>query len=244
MPKASKEQTLKIKLQARELFESGEYNTLEKICEVIKKSGGSISRQTLSKWINEDPTDIWQEKGKTQQNSQKIKEQHKPAIKEIVEKTLEMQAQKVQENNKIPPQKTSLEIRKEQAKENATQTDEIVNAIVDQFFEEEKLRNFVLSTGLLGMHRIRQVLLTNKQYYDGREQQIGLQSATHYYRLAQAYDVMAARLGFGSQTGGLNLSINHNTQINNHNTIDPTQRPTQINFISNADKCDLTEENK
>ena len=59
MPKASKEETLKVKLQARALFELGKY-TLEEICEAIKKRGGSLSRQTLSKWINEDPTDIWQ----------------------------------------------------------------------------------------------------------------------------------------------------------------------------------------
>ena len=58
MPKASKEQTLKVKLQARALFELGKY-TLEEICEAIKKSGGSVSRQTLAKWINEDANDVW-----------------------------------------------------------------------------------------------------------------------------------------------------------------------------------------
>jgi|LakMenE18May11ns_1017448.scaffolds.fasta_scaffold9614394_2 hypothetical protein len=59
MPKASREQTLKVKLQARALFELGKY-TLEEICEAIKKSGGSVSRQTLAKWINEDANDVWQ----------------------------------------------------------------------------------------------------------------------------------------------------------------------------------------
>ena len=58
MPKASKEQTLKIKLQARALFELGKY-TQEEICEAIKKSGGSLSRQTLAKWTNEDANDVW-----------------------------------------------------------------------------------------------------------------------------------------------------------------------------------------
>jgi hypothetical protein len=213
MPKAPKEQTLKVRLQARALFELGKY-TLEEICEAIKKSGGTLTRKTLAKWINEDHTDIWQAQGKPQQNLQEIKEEHKPAIKEVVAKVLEIQAEKVQENNKIPPQKTSLEIRKEQAKENAMQTDEIVNAIVDQFFEEEKLRNFVLSTGLLGMHRIRQVLLTNKQYYDGKEQTVGLQTSTHYLRMAQAFDTIAGTLGFGNQKGGLTVAIQNN-QTNN-----------------------------
>ena len=59
MPKASKEETLKIKLQARALYELGKY-TLEQICESIKKSGGNLTRKTLAKWINEDINDVWQ----------------------------------------------------------------------------------------------------------------------------------------------------------------------------------------
>jgi len=210
MPKASKEETLKVKLQARALYESGKYKKQEEICEAIKNSGGSLTRKTLAKYIDEDPNDVWQVQGNPQQRRQEAKEQHKPAIKEIVEKVLEIQAEKVQENNNTPPQKTSLEIRKEQAKENAMQTDEIVNAIADQFFEEERLRKFVLSTGLLAMHRIRQVLLTNKQYYDGKEQQIGLQTSTHYLRMTQAIDTIAGTFGFGNQKGGLNLVIQNN----------------------------------
>lgn len=58
MPKASAEATLKVKIQARALFETGKY-TQEEICEAIKKNGGSLSRKTLIKWINEDPDDIW-----------------------------------------------------------------------------------------------------------------------------------------------------------------------------------------
>jgi len=146
----------------------------------------------------------------------------------------------VQENNNIPPQnppqKSSLEIleiRKVQARENAMQTDEIVNAIVDQFFGEEKLRNFVLSTGLLAMHRIRQVLLTNKQYYDGKEQQIGLQTSTHYLRMVQAYDTVAGTLGFGNQKGGLTVAI----QNNNIGSQPPTQNiPLEVATQEEADE--------
>lgn len=58
MPKPNKETTIRVKLQARALFELGKY-TLEEICEAVKKSGGSLSRQTLAKWINEDANDIW-----------------------------------------------------------------------------------------------------------------------------------------------------------------------------------------
>ncbi len=58
MPKATAEETLKAKLQARALFEMGKY-TMEEICKAIKKSGGSLSRQTLSKWVTEDANDVW-----------------------------------------------------------------------------------------------------------------------------------------------------------------------------------------
>ena len=58
MPKASKEATLKVKTQARALFEIGKY-TQEEICEIIKKDGGSLTRKTLAKWVNEDVNDIW-----------------------------------------------------------------------------------------------------------------------------------------------------------------------------------------
>ena len=58
MPKASAEATLKVKIQARALVETGKY-TQEEICEAIKRNGGSLSRKTLIKWINEDPDDIW-----------------------------------------------------------------------------------------------------------------------------------------------------------------------------------------
>lgn len=59
MPKASAEATLKVKIQARALFETGNY-TQEEICNTIKKNGGSLTRKTLRAWINEDPDDIWQ----------------------------------------------------------------------------------------------------------------------------------------------------------------------------------------
>lgn len=58
MPKASKEATMKAKLQARALFETGRY-TQEQICDTIKKSGGALTRKTLAKWINEDANDVW-----------------------------------------------------------------------------------------------------------------------------------------------------------------------------------------
>lgn len=58
MPKASKEATMKAKVQARALFEMGKY-TQEEICEAIKKSGGALTRKTLAKWINEDANDVW-----------------------------------------------------------------------------------------------------------------------------------------------------------------------------------------
>jgi hypothetical protein len=59
MPKASKEATLKVKLQARALYELGKYNH-EQICESVKKSGGNLTRKTLAKWIKEDHADVWQ----------------------------------------------------------------------------------------------------------------------------------------------------------------------------------------
>jgi hypothetical protein len=59
MPRDSKEATLKVKLQARALYELGKYNH-EQICESVKKSGGNLTRKTLAKWIKEDHADVWQ----------------------------------------------------------------------------------------------------------------------------------------------------------------------------------------
>lgn len=58
MPKPNKEMTTRVRLQARALFELGKY-TQEEICEMIKKDGGSLTRKTLAKWVNEDVNDIW-----------------------------------------------------------------------------------------------------------------------------------------------------------------------------------------
>ena len=53
MPKATKEETLKKKMQARALYELGKYTKQEIYGKV------NIDHKTLSKWINEDPNDIW-----------------------------------------------------------------------------------------------------------------------------------------------------------------------------------------
>ena len=106
MPKASKEETLKVKLQARALFELGKY-TLEEICEAIKKRGGSLSRQTLSKWINEDPTDIWQIRD---QAENRIYEAEKIVQKEKILKQFKKEELKIKDD-----------IITQKAKEDATQ---------------------------------------------------------------------------------------------------------------------------
>lgn len=201
MPKATKEETLKKKMQARALYELGKY-TKQEIYEKVK-----IDHKTLSKWINKDPSDIWKVGGR-KEDLEKQKEALQPFIKETVQKTITLQEQKKQELQ--PQEKTPLELQKEKAKDNAKQVDELTKAITEQFFEEEKIKEFVLSTGLLGMHRIRQLWLTNKQYYKNEEQTIGLQSATNYLRLSEAFDNIAGTLGFGMPKGVNIFNQNNN----------------------------------
>lgn len=54
MPRLSAEQTLKKKIEARALIESGKCKTKK---EVLKITG--VAKQTLDAWIKEDPDDIW-----------------------------------------------------------------------------------------------------------------------------------------------------------------------------------------
>lgn len=220
MPKATKEETLKKKMQARALYELGKYTKQEIYGKV------NIDHKTLSKWINEDPNDIWKA-GAKKEDPEKQKEALQPFIKETVQKTIELQEQGKQELQ--PQEKTQLELQKDKARENAKQIDELTKAITEQFFKEEKVKEFVLSTGLLGMHRIRQTLLTNKQYYDGKEQQVGLQSSTHYLRLAQAFDNIAGTLGFGMPKG-VNI-FNQNNNNAEAKVENKTKEIPQIQFV-------------
>ena len=54
MPKLSTEEALKKKIQVRALFESGKCKTKKEILEMT-----GVAKQTLDKWINEDPDDVW-----------------------------------------------------------------------------------------------------------------------------------------------------------------------------------------
>lgn len=103
--------------------------------------------------------------------------------------------------------KRVFEAKKENARRVSIQTDEIVKAIVEQYHNKDSLGELVMSTGILALHRIRGVLVNNKQYYDGKEQQVGLQSAMNYTRIAEAFSKVAGVLGYGNQEGGLTLQI-------------------------------------
>ena len=94
MPKASEQQTLKVKLQARALFELGKY-TQEEICEAIKKSGGSLSRQTLAKWINEDANDVWKVRDLAEN---RIYEAQKIVHKEKIMKQFKKQEEQIKDD--------------------------------------------------------------------------------------------------------------------------------------------------
>jgi len=54
MPRLSAEETLKKKIQARALIESGKCKTKK---EVLEMTG--VAKETLRFWMNEDPDDIW-----------------------------------------------------------------------------------------------------------------------------------------------------------------------------------------
>ena len=94
MPKASKEQTLKVRLQARALFELGKY-TQEEICEAIKKSGGSLTRQTLAKWINEHANDVWKVRDLAEN---RIYEAQKIVHKEKIMKQFKKQEEQIKDD--------------------------------------------------------------------------------------------------------------------------------------------------
>jgi hypothetical protein len=163
-----------------------------------------LSREYLTRYAKAEG---W-ERGAVKEEPEKQKEILQPFIKETVEKVLELQSQ--QKPPEKTPEKPQLELQKENARENAKQVDELTKAITEQFFQEDKLKEFVLSTGILGMHRIRQLWLTNKQYYKNEEQKVGLQSATNYLRLAEAYDNIASTLGFGMSKGVNIINQNNN----------------------------------
>ena len=123
MPKAPKEQTLKVRLQARALFELGKY-TLEEICEAIKKSGGTLTRKTLAKWINEDPTVIWQIRN---QAENRIYDAEKIVQKEKILKQFKKEELKIKDD-----------IITQKAKEDATQ-----EAIVLVNLERERNKQLI-----------------------------------------------------------------------------------------------------
>jgi hypothetical protein len=160
-----------------------------------------------------------------------------PIIRQTVEKTFAMNEQFQQkaveeeqslqppEEDKQPEDNTDRQqIKKALAKRNAQEIDEIVNAITEDFVEEDKLRKMVVSTGILGLHRIRQILVSNKEYFSGTENKVGLQSAGHYLKLMQAYETVAGTLGLSKADGGvLNLIGNQQNNFQQNNTIQQTK---------------------
>lgn len=137
MPKASAEATLKVKLQARALFELGKY-TQKEICEAIKKSGGALSRQTLSKWINENPDDIWKVRDLAEN---RIYEAQKIVHKEKIMKQFKKQEEQIKDD-----------IITKQATEDATQ-----EAIV--LVNLEKERNKLTKETLENAYAVNQYIL-------------------------------------------------------------------------------------
>ena len=210
MPKASKEQTLKVKLQARALFELGKYNALEEICEAIKKSGGSVSRQTLSKWINENPNDIWQIGVKVNDTKDIVNEKIAP---QIIDKLNEIK----------PPQLPAPQNKHDAVKSAMIDRQNQINAFTEAFMED--IETNTKKTAYLGIVRMQELLLKNKSYYQGKEQTVGYENARNIDCIANATHKFAQILGLVSGNG---ISINNNTNIQNNQNNDTYAQENSI----------------
>lgn len=91
MSRRNIEETLKKKIQARVLIESGKCKTKQ---EVLKMTG--IAKETLNSWMNEDPNDIWVFGGKVGEN--KIYDAQKIVQKEKILRQFKKEEAKIKDD--------------------------------------------------------------------------------------------------------------------------------------------------
>jgi hypothetical protein len=101
--------------------------------------------------------------------------------------------------------------------------EELIRNITKDFCERTKVEEYVISTAILGIHHIRQLLTNNTVYYQNQPQFNGLQNAQYHHKLAETLNSYAGILGYGSQKG-LSLNINNiNAQQNINSKDDNTK---------------------
>ena len=132
MPKANKKDTLKKKIQARTLYELGKY----KKHEIYEQVG--IDHKTLTKWINENPNDIWQVRDLAENR--------------IYDAEKLVQTKKIMRNFKKEEEKIKDDIITTNAKKDATQ-----EAMV--LLDLERERNKVLTKTLENAEYVNQYII-------------------------------------------------------------------------------------
>lgn len=213
MPKPNKETTTRVRLQARNLFELGKY-TQEQICEIIKKDGGSLSRQTLAKWINEDINDIWKVGAKTND------------AKEIVNTKIAPQI--IDKLNEITPPKPPVQQDKyEDVRSSMIDRQNRIDALTEAFMQDIETNTY--KTAYLGILRLQELLLKNKTHYQGKEQTVGYENAKNIDCIANATHKFAQILGLAQGSININnTNVQQNNQLNINNSKDINEEESII----------------
>ena len=205
MPRLSIEETLKKKIQARELIESGKYKTKK---EVLKITG--VAKETLDKWITENPNDIWQVQGISSERQLEKKQQIKtevipPIVDKIIQhisdtnnKTEGQDKRGMQLENDTPPKENPPtlyvdEITANKLRENTKRKQELTDILTEGFLENPEM--LIYQTAYLGIQRNRELLLNHKTYYEGQEEKVGYQVAKNMEQLANSTFKYAEILG-------------------------------------------------
>ena len=247
VPKASKEDILKVKIQARALYEIGKH-TQEQICETIKKNGGSLSRKTLIKWINEDINDIWQVQGISSERQLEKKQQIKtevipPIVDKIIQhisdtnnKTEGQDKRGMQLENDTPPKENPPtlyidEITANKLRENAKRKQELADILTEGFLEKPEM--LVYQTAYLGIQRNRELLLNHKTYYEGQEEKVGYQVAKNMEQLANSTFKYAEILGVVTKAPKIAIQ-NNNTTTQEVKVEKETPKELAIQLLSSA----------
>lgn len=220
MPRLSTEETLKKKTQARELIKSGKYKTKKEILEIT-----GVAKETLDKWIVEDPNDIWVFGVSREKQLKKIQQVKAEVIPPIVDKiiqhisntdnkTEEQDKRGTQLQNDTPTKENTPtlyidEITANKLRENTKRKQELTDILTEGFCNNAEM--MVHQTAYLGIQRNRELLLNHKTYYEGQEEKVGYQVAKNLDHLANSTFKFAELLGVVTRAPKIAIQ-NNNTQ--------------------------------
>lgn len=207
MPKATKEETLKKKVQARALYELGKY-TKQEIYERV-----NIDHKTLTKWINEDINDIWKVGAKTNDAKEIVNTKIAP---QIIDKLNEI----------TPPKPPATQDKYEDVRSSMIDRQNRIDALTEAFMQDIETNTY--KTAYLGILRLQELLLKNKTHYQGKEQTVGYENAKNIDCIANATHKFAQILGLAQ--GSININ-NTNVQQNNQLNINNSNQSSGYKFI-------------